>query len=329
MFVRFFKNNSPSSYILLPIFALVLWLAGFWGGNSTVIRYGMPLYEILARPLETIPLIAKLTALILVLSEAFLLNYIVNENEILARPSFLPALLYIVFMSSDISMLRLYPILFSNFFILLAIYRLAGSYRENRAFSNSFDAGLLLAAASLFYFPSIIFLPLIGVAFVLFRPFNWREWVISFIGILVPYVFVFIYYFWNDILKYWWDDKMFYPALREQAKSNLAASGHAHYFMLSVVFVIVLFALGKLFKGSSETSQRSRKGTLLLIWFSAFAFISVFLGSELSIRSFAALTIPLSVFCAGYFLNVKKGWWGELLFLLLLISIFIYQFSAH
>ena len=326
MLIRFFKNNNPASFIFLPLFALGLWLAGFFSHQDSVIKYSMPFYELIAKPLNNLHFIGTLIAFILIISEALLLNYIVNENEILSKPSFLPALFYVVFMSNDNRMLMLYPLLFGNFFILLGIHKLVSSYRKDAAFSNAFDAGILFSLATLFYFPNILFLPLLGIGFVLFRPFNWREWVISFLGILVPYLFVITYYFWNDMFSFSLVGKMFYPSLSRESKVDF--SQH-FYFILIVGWSLVLFSFGKLFTGSSEVSQKNKKSIQLLIWFSVFAFISVLFAREISIQSFSALAIPSSVFCANYFLKIKKEWWAELLFLLLLVAILINQIANY
>jgi len=322
MLIRFFKNNKPSSFILLPLFALALRIIGFFPKQINSVNFNMPLYETMVKSLNQLPFIAALIAAIFIISEAFLLNYIVNKNEILTKPSFLPALFYIVFMSSDGALLSLHPLVFANFFVLLAINKLVSSYQKDKAFSNAFDAGIFFSISTLFYFPSIVFLPLAGIGFILFRPFNWREWIISFIGILVPYAFVFVYYFWNDLLAYWWNFNAFFPDLHEPSKSSLSKS---FYLMLGISFLIILFSLGKLFVGFPEASQKNKKGILLFIWFSLFVLISAFIVPEISIQSFSPLAIPVSVFCANYFLKIKKAWWGELLFLLLIISVFINQ----
>ncbi len=317
MLIRFFKNNSPSSFVLLPLFALVLWIAVFFITHE-VTDIGMPLYNMVIKWFNGINTIAVFIAFLIMLAEAFLLNYIVNENEILTKPSFLPALLYIVFMSSDTVLLTAYPLLFANFFILLSIHKLVSSYRKDTAFSNAFDAGFLLSISTLFYFPGIVFFPLLGIGFILFRPFNWREWVISFIGVLLPYTFVFTYYFWNDMLGNLWTIKLFYS---NPEHSQLGFSA-GFYFMLCASLVLVFFSFGKLFTGFSEATQKNKKGIILLLWLTAFSLLSVFLSPEITLRNFSVLAIPASVFCSNYFLKIKKLQWGEVLFVLLLIAIF-------
>lgn len=317
MLIRFFKNNSPSSFILLPLFALVFWISGFFITHE-VTDFGMPLYNMIIKWFNGINPIIVFVAFLTMLAEAFLLNYIVNENEILTKPSFLPALLYIVFMSSDTILLTAYPLLFANFFILLAIHKLVNSYRKDIAFSNAFDAGFLLSISTLFYFPCIIFFPLLGIGFVLLRPFNWREWVISFIGVLVPYTFVFTYYFWNDMLGNLLTTKLFYIPKHSQLGSSAG-----FYFMLSVSLVLVFLSFGKLFTGFSEAAQKNKKGIMLLLWLTAFSLLSVFFSPEITLRNFSVLAIPASVFCSNYFLKIKKLQWSEVLFILLLAAIFM------
>ena len=321
MFIRLFKSNNPLSFILLPLFALVLWLAGFFSDQSASISSYMPLYEMVAKALYNSHFIATLIACLFVVSEGFLLNYIVNKYEILTKPSFLPALFYIVFMSIDNLILTIHPLLFANIFIMLAILKLVSSYQKENAFSNAFDTGIFFSISTLFYFPCIVLIPLLIIGFVLFRPFNWREWVISIMGLTLPYAFLFAYYFMNDTPDYWWNIKAFFLHSLEQPKLVVPAS---FYFILSIIALIIFFSFKKLFTGFYDASQKNKKGTILLLWFSILALISLFIAPQ------ASIAIPIAVFCANYFLKLKKAWWGELLFFLLLISIFInHLFRIH
>lgn len=320
MFIQFFKSNNPASYILLPVFALVLWIPGFFLEQNIVFQNSMPLYEVLARPFVGIPFLTTILAFILIVGEAFLLNYIVNENEVLSSPSFLPALFYIVYMSNSAEKLMLHPLLFANFFMLLAINKLVSSYRKNTAFSQAFDAGLLFSVATLFYLPSFVFLPLLGIGLFIFRPFNWREWLISFLGVLVPFTFVLTYYFWYDSLDYLLFDKIFYTLFKDQPKLEYPSS---FYFMLGLGWFIVALSIGKLFSRLTGVSQKTKKGILFFIWFFVLGIVSVIIAPEISTKYLSFLAISTAVFCSNYFLRIKKQWWGESLFILWLVTIFI------
>ncbi|MBA3706984.1 MAG: hypothetical protein H0W84_14105 [Bacteroidetes bacterium] len=320
MFIGFFKSNNASSFVFLPFVALAIWMFGFISPVVLPVSHTMPLYELIAGLFSGIPLLNTFIGFLLIIAEAFLLNYIVTKNEVIIKQSYLPALFYIILMGNNISMLTLYPPLFANLFLLFALNTLLSSYRKDVAFSQVFDAGILVSIASLFYFPSIIFLPVLGIGLLILRPFIWREWVISFIGVIVPYLFIITYYFYNDTLNYLWYDKFFFPILEKKSGLNFPK---AFYLMLGISSLIILFSFGKVLGTLNAGAQKTKKGILLLIWLFIFSCLSVFIAPEITTKYFAPMLIPASVFCAYYFVNIKKRWWAELLFLLLIVSIFV------
>ena len=325
MFVQFFKSNNASAYIFIPLLALALWVFGYIHPVAIPpVRHAMPLFEIITGSLSNIWVNISL-ALVLVIAQAFLLNYIVNENEVLTRPSFLPALLYIIFMSSNKAMFVLHPLIFGNFFLLLAMHRLLSSYRKDKAFSQFFDAGFLIAVATLFYFPYVAFFPLLAAALVILRPFNWREWLISICGALSPYILIATVYFLRDLLDYLLHDKMLFYFSKQL---QLGALSGSFYFTNSVQLTILILAGARLFTGLNTGSQKTKKGIVLLIWFLMAGIASIVITQEVSTSCFAALAIPASVFYAHYFMNLKRYWLAEILFLLFLGSIVINLISA-
>lgn len=320
MFIRFFKSNNASALLFLPLIAIVIWIFGFVHPTILPLRHTMPLFEFFAGLCGGIAWVSTLVGLLLVVGQAFLLNFIVNENEVLEKQNYLPALFYIVFMSNNEAMLTLHPLLFGNLFILLALHRLLSSYRQDKAFAQSFDAGFLISIATLFYFPFVVFLPLLGVALILMRPFNWREWLISFFGALLPYVFILSIYFWNERLDYLFHDKMFYQFTKERLSMEMPTS---FYVMLGIGWSVILFSMAKIVLGVGIGSQRTKKSVILFVWFLFFSAVSILLAPEISTKYFSALAIPSAIFCANYFTHIRKGWWAEVLFLLLLGSLFV------
>ena len=293
MFIRFLKSNSASALVFLPLFAIAIWGFGFISPAIVSVKHTMPLYELCTRALQSTPSLGTIIAFLLIIGEAFLLNYIVNENEVLSKQSYLPALFYVLFISNNNDMLLLSPPLFANLFILFAINKLLTSYRKDNAFSQAFDAGMLISVATLFYFPYIVFLPLLGVGLIIMRPFNWREWLISFFGAVIPYIFVLTYYFWKDQLDYLFFDKMFYPFVHVKTTQPFPKS---FYFMIGTGWLILLCSLGKLIQGVGIGSQKTKKSIILLVWFFLFSAISVLIAPEISTKYFVPLVIPAALF---------------------------------
>jgi hypothetical protein len=320
MIIRFLKSNNATAFFIIPIIAVAIWVFAFVHPHVLETRHTMPLYDLLVSPVANIPWLSTFIALLLLVAEGFLLNYIVNENEVLIKKTALPGLLYIVFMSMSSDLLQLHPVIFSNLFLMFALNKILNSYRKDIAFSQVFDAGLLISLATLFYFPNVVFFPVIGVALIIFRPFLWREWVISFIGVLVPYIFVATFYFWKDALDYLLYDKMFFPMIFRKEAPVLSQT---FYILASVLGIMILLSFGKLFNGLSGGAQKTKKALVLMIWLFSFSGISLLLAPSLSLKYFCIQMIPLSIICSNYFIRARKELWAELLFLIFMIVLFI------
>ena len=64
-----------------------------------------------------------------------------------------------------------------------------------------FDIGMIIAMGTLIYFPFIVMLAMLWLALLLYRSFNWREWVSGLVGFLAIFFFVGVFYYWNDSLS--------------------------------------------------------------------------------------------------------------------------------
>ncbi len=322
MFIRFFKTNQPASFIALPLFAAVLWL-GSWINpvipeNSSV----MPFYYSVEW-LNAVPFLSTLLAFVLVISQSLYLNYLINKYDLRdsrEHSNFLAALFCIYFLSVFPAFRTLLPQHFSGIFLLLMLDKIFDSYRKESAFSHCFDAGLFASIASLFYFPSILFFFLAWTGFVVLRPFNWREWLISFFGLLVPWLLVITYYFWFDRLNEFFNvqiGSVFSPAYFDFGKPE-------HAILIFVFIGLLVFpTILNFIKAMSSGKIRTNKFFLLFLWFLFFAILSGIVFPVGSYNHFSLVALPLAVMFANWFLSLKKSWIAESLFALLL-GAFIY-----
>ena len=303
MLIQFFKNNNPASYILLPLITILLWIPGFLSDQNIILEQGMPLYDIIIGPLDNLHFITMFIAVSLVCSGAFILNSLVNDNEILPYPTFLPALLYVIILSSIKSSLALHPILFANIFTMFSIQQLTSSYRKNNAFSNVFNAGILLSIATLFYAPYMVLFPLLGVGIQIFRPIIWREWVIGFMGVVFPYLFVLTYYFWTDMIEYFWYNKIYYSFF---VKMPIDKMNMSHIFVVVVGAFIGIVSVAKIVTGLNSTSQKTRKGIILFIWLLVFSLLTGISTGNSPNLFFWLTSTSISVFAAIFFFTTPK-----------------------
>src|SRR5690606_18340482 len=128
-----------------------------------------------------------LIALVLTVIQALLLNGVVNRFNLVGRSSFLPALMYITLASLMLPFLVLSPILICNFLSVWMADKLLSIYRRTEIKPIMFDMRMIVALKSLVYYPYIVILLLLWFCLMIFRPFNWREWVTIPIGFASVY----------------------------------------------------------------------------------------------------------------------------------------------
>src|SRR5690606_23754354 len=87
-----------------------------------------------------------------------------------------------------------------NFFLLYILFRILASIKNPAAVSTMFDLGMVSAVGTIFYFPFSLITLILWIALVIFRPFNWREWISVLIGYLTIFLFLAVYYFWHNKL---------------------------------------------------------------------------------------------------------------------------------
>jgi len=325
MFISIFKNNQALSILILSIIMIVLWIPAFQGTSSIPFNNTMPLYEFYIRSVNNIPYFHNVMALIMVVSEAILLNFILNKFEIMVKKTVLPAIFYCLLMSCCKPLTHFYPLLFSNFFIMLALLKICLSYRVEEAFSTIFDASFFIATASLFYFPSIIIYPLIWVTLIVIRPFIWREWIISLIGLFLPYLFVVVYYFWTDKVNFLLYDKIFFPS----SDSLLSLSSQRESFIAvgAILLLFILLSTSTILRGWPVNTILSRNFLVVLFWLFGLSLLSYSMSPVFKINYLAVAAIPLAVFISNYFLMTKRKRIAEIIFILFLVAIIFENYN--
>jgi hypothetical protein len=309
MLTKLFNSNSIGSLTILIVLALLLWSKTFINIASLyeVIPVS-PLYKIVYYSLHEFKIISAFIAMALIIFEALFINHVLAENDLIPRNSYIAAYIFIIISSlfSDIIMLN--PILIINVFIIAVLWLFLKLYERNEAYSIVFNIGTLLSIASMFYFPSFIFIILIWIGFIIYRLFSWREWLISILGLILPYIFLGSYYFWNDCFK-----------TKIESYKNVFSLINFHDFhptlnatiIISFLGLILLLSLFKFLTIINEKAIRIRKFLSLIIWFVIVSFISISISAKFGALCFVMILPSVSVMITLYLTNLKRQRWTE------------------
>ncbi len=258
---------------------------------------------------------------LLVVIQALILNKVINSHNIFGKPTFLPALMYITVASIFIPFMVLNPVIISNFLVIWMINKFLSIYHRHEIGSVMYDLGMIVGVGTLIYFPFISMMPLLWISLVIFRPFNWREWIATLIGFITIYFCLGVFYFMNDSLGQFF--QIWLP-LANQFPKEFNVNGYHYTVLVPVIIIMVLSALSL-----SENFFRSailvRKTIQLLFFMFILAMGSCYLLSKVELYHFSFGLAPASIFMAYYFYNAKKRWLYESLYALLLVFIIYFQ----
>jgi hypothetical protein len=321
VFVRFFRSSFATQYIFIGVTGLILWSRAFIQPVVMPLPEGpVPLYRLLYLGLSGYPALSTIAGIVLALACSYLLNWVLSEHDLVVKNTSLASFIFICLVSYFPSFLVLNPVLISLFFLLLILKRLDDSYGRSEPLDLFYATGFLGAIGSFFYQPFVfIFIYLLFALFIL-RASSWREYLSLLTGILTPFLFLAVYYYWFDLL-----------AVRA---GELILSMHFQFrpvvlrspFCIILSSVIVLFFLAAWLSYISHPPERTievRRKSLLIFWIIGLAIVSsAFTGNLLDFH-FEFLFIPASWLIATTLLRKKIAPWKEVVFLVLVMIILI------
>jgi hypothetical protein len=325
MLIGFFRKSYLFQYIILIMLAGLLWFSAFLNpepADVDVNTYLMPAYAFLISLIGDFVLIGVIIAFLLVIIGAFLLNYILIKNELVPKNTLIPAVIYIVLLSHSQSLLHLNPALISSLFVIIILNNLFQVYTEEEAYIKIFNSGFLAALASFFYFPVIYYILFIWFTFIVFRLYKWRDWLIPFTGLITPYIFLITYFYWCDELLFTLDAYSsyfltisFYPLYNEFTLFEWMITG--------IILLFFLWSFLWLLGVIQEKTISIRKRYWIIFWLLVISLLT-YLGSGILAKSHLTLiALPVSVYIAYGFSIIRRKFWFELLFgILLLLIIF-------
>lgn len=255
-------------------------------------------------------------AAFIVYVQAILFNIVINNHNLLSKPGYLPGLFYITGSSLFMPFLILSPALVCNFLLIWMMDKLMKIGKSQNAIMLMFDVGMIIAAGTLIYFPFIVMLVMIWLSLLLYRSFSWREWVSGIVGFVTIFLFLGVYYYWNDSLGTFY--RIWLPLAN---KFPSAFKIHYNdYLVLVPVALIMVLAMIQLRENFFRSFISTRKAFQMLFFMFICAVVSFYTKPNFRLYHFLLCVPPGAVLLAYYFSNAAKRWFYESLFLILVVA---------
>jgi hypothetical protein len=291
------------------LLAIVLWAKAFVSIAPMLPEIpASPVYHFIYVHLSGFSVICGFVSLGLIILEALLINYILAENDLIPRNSYLAAFVFIIVTGVFSDLIILNPILIANFFLIAAVMLFLKLYEEHESYATVFNIGTLLSLASMVYLPSFALILLIWAGFIIYRLFSWREWFISIIGFALPYLFLGSYYFWNNCLAL--KIASYKTALGLINLFDYSPTLYTKIVMGVLAFVIFISSSGIL-RLINEKAIRIRKFLSFFIWFLLLCIVCLNLSVHFGVLGFVLLFTPASFLITLYVNFSKRPVWAE------------------
>ncbi len=314
MLLRLFIRKQQFVTILILILALAFWLPSILNYKASFFIfdfYPSPVYSPLQFIEYSFPRITVIISFFLLVLSGFLLTRLNIRFFFIPTRTQLPAFFFILICSSYIPLQRLNPVLISVIFLILAVFKIFDTYKKERLCYNFFDAALLISVGSLFYFNLIFLIVILWIGLIILRPFIWREWAFTVIGLIVPYIILFFYYYVMDL-----DIKSLLGTYKGYFLYKSYSMNFGLSYKLLAVYYLVMLIISSIYMITVYPVKKiySRKYFLFFLWLFIVVIIICFFIPSAGYEMIIIAALSISFLLAHFFVNVKPNWINSSLF---------------
>lgn len=285
MISSFFGKTKPINYIVLGVFLFLFYFANIFFGPS-----GQKFSQII--PFELL----MFTALLL---SVFITNQIVRKEKATESNSY--TMVFFVLLAISFSdHLGHQNIIFANFFLLMAFWRVLSIKSIRNVKHKIFDASMLIATASLFYDWSLAFMLLIFYVIGVYDRKTFKNWLVPVLGTATVFVLTFTVLKLKGSLHFFAEHYQFSLGLfTDKSFFQVLDFKILIYLILITIVSITVFVRLRNVSGG--------KLLLLRIVFFTFLLATVLILFNPVDRSPVMITFfPASIFLTNYFEEIKK-----------------------
>lgn len=200
--IDLFRKSTLTQVVLILVATLLLW------GRSLVHPPAMAdgdavLYHLLYMGLSSLPHLAVILAMLLIIAEGVWLNLLLSNIGLVPQTTLLPTLLYIILMSAPATTLT--PmVLVGGIMIAITHQLMLRTTLLTISTEKICSATALIGLASMFYLPSLALILSYLLVVVNYRLYSLRDWMAMLLGLLAPYILLVTILFLSDNLTIWW-----------------------------------------------------------------------------------------------------------------------------
>lgn len=319
--IKFFRQSYAVQYVVIALLAIALWIPAF-GSAKVMMGLGepvTPLFNLIDGLLGFSPIAQLVFAFFLLIVETLLFNAILVNNQIIGKVSTMGAFVFVLLMSLTQTQTSFYPFALSTIFILLLINALFEVYLAQKPELSLLKAGILVALASMCYFPAILLIVWALIAVHIEKKRSIRLELIPVAGFLFTYFFYFVgVYLFGDFLPMIHAYRDWFLGIR------FSVSGFTLPIVLLLVFLIASALVLVIGNSNLEKTVAVRVKMTMTMLLAVLGLLILFLGGNAFMNGL--IFIVLSIVFSYAFAYLSTTGWANLVLMLFLLFVLANQY---
>lgn len=266
----------------------------------------------------------QVAAALLSVFQILYFNYVIRAREVFSEKSYIPGVIYAVFLSISFDLATLSPMLMASTFLLLAWGAMLSMLQRRQINNDIFEMGLYIGIATLFYLPMALFSVWAFVCLLFYTGTTFRQHILGFFGSVFPLLMVVLFFYLNDGV--------------EDVNRNLLTSVFQvrqydlNDFSSLFITLIIPLSVGvvgfmRMLTNNRIVNYQSRVQQIAAIWFIV-SVLTIPLMQYLAPMQFVLFVPVVSYFATYYFQSFRRRWIAELLFMGMIGGIAMIQYQG-
>ncbi|MBL7719205.1 MAG: hypothetical protein JNL72_10255 [Flavipsychrobacter sp.] len=326
--LHLFRNKSPYTVLILLIVALLLKSGVLAHPQAPARLDGYFLYNAVIGLLNVVvrgnAFFYTFLAVIMLFLQALYINAITTRHRLSLRPTYFPALAYILFTSIHPAFNYFGVPVLVNWCMLIGMDIWLGFNHSVNPRKNLFNAAFAVSLAAVLHFAGVGYLAVFLGALLLLRPYNTGELIVAGMGYLTPLYFSAGILFIVDMLPELarWPNLDFTIMRRVDAPVYLGiALGGAAILVASGVYAMQQYL--------PKATIYVRRGWMTILFYLIMSVLVAALG-DVQVNNAWLFTIPaLSMFIAQGFMLEKSKWFSNFIFYFSIILVLACQWAVN
>ncbi len=257
--------------------------------------------------------------LILIVSLAVYINYLGLQSDILPRRSYLTATVFVLLMIFSATSHMLATSLVLCLLLTYSLGNMLNMFGRHNPSIQVLNASMAISVSAMIMPQAVIFVIFLLLGFLTYSINTWREWVISLIGLVMPWLYLLFAWFWNDNLDSLW------IMINEFTKGIIPIYSMPSVWQIIVIgILLVIFTISNLYfiNDASDKIISIRKRIWITYQFGFISLIALLASGDMYYLWLPVVFIPNTIMITYYIHDHKKSRIFDILFILFLVSAF-------